>query len=88
MLVNIGENIRRLRKQRSLTQENLAEALGVTVGAISKWELGSSSPDVQFIAEMADFFETSIDVLFGYEIQNKPLTSMLGVRYLSTNQRL
>lgn len=77
MLVNIGENIRRLRKQRSLTQENLAEALGVTVGAISKWELGSSSPDVQFIAEMADFFETSIDVLFGYEIQNKPLTSML-----------
>ena len=77
MRVNLGENIRRFRKQNSLTQENLAEALGVTVGAISKWELGASSPDIQFIAEMADFFETSIDVLFGYELQSNTLTTTL-----------
>lgn len=77
MRVNLGENIRKLRKQKSLTQENLAEALGVTVGAISKWELGASSPDIQFIAEMADFFETSIDVLFGYELQTNTLSTTL-----------
>ena len=77
MRIKLGENIRKLRKQKSLTQENLAEALGVTVGAISKWELGASSPDIQFIAEMADFFETSIDVLFGYELQTNTLSTTL-----------
>lgn len=77
MKVNLGENIRRLRKQKALTQENLAEALGVTVGAISKWELGASTPDVQYIVEIADFFETSVDVLFGYALNNSNLNSVL-----------
>jgi len=77
MRVNLGENIRKLRKQKSLTQENLAEALGVTVGAISKWELGASTPDIQYIVEMADFFETSVDVLFGYQLQSNTLNTTL-----------
>ena len=77
MRVNLGENIRKLRKQKSLTQENLAEALGVTVGAISKWELGASTPDIQYIVELADFFETSVDVLFGYQLQSNTLNTTL-----------
>ena len=77
MRVNLGENIRKLRKQKSLTQENLAEALGVSVGAVSKWELGASTPDVQYIADIASFFETSVDVLFGYELQSNNLNKTL-----------
>lgn len=67
MKMNIAENIRKFRKERGLTQEQLAEALGVTVGAVSKWELGASVPDINLIMELSDFFETSVDVLLGYE---------------------
>lgn len=67
MNVKIAENIRAMRKERKLSQEQLAEAMGVTVGAVSKWELGASVPDIGTIMELADFFETSVDVLLGYE---------------------
>ena len=56
MEVKIAESIRTLRKKRSLTQEQLAEAMGVTVGAVSKWEKGISVPDIGLIMELADFF--------------------------------
>ncbi len=42
MELNIGENIKKLRKDRAMTQEQLSEALGVTVGAVYKWENGVS----------------------------------------------
>lgn len=67
MDVKIAANIRSFRKARKLTQEQLAEVLGVTVGAVSKWESGTSMPDVSLIVGMAEFFETSVDVLLGYE---------------------
>lgn len=67
MKISLNENIRTFRKERRLTQEHLAEALNVTVGAVSKWESGSSVPDISLIVEMADFFETSVDVLLGYD---------------------
>lgn len=67
MELKLAENIRTFRKTRGLTQEQLAEALMVSVGAVSKWEKGASIPDISLILEMADFFETSVDVLLGYE---------------------
>lgn len=70
MKIKIAENIRSLRKEHSLTQEQLAEALGVTVGAVYKWEAGLSMPEIKLIMDMADFFEISVDVLLGYEQQN------------------
>ena len=47
--------------------------MGVTVGAVSKWESGASTPDVSLILELADFFETSVDVLLGYTQQSASL---------------
>ena len=44
MNMKLSENIRTFRKERSLTQEGLAEALGVTAGAVYKWEAGLSTP--------------------------------------------
>ena len=63
-------NIRNLRKERSLTQEQLAEAMTVTVGAVSKWELGQSMPELNLIMELADFFDVSVDALLGYELRS------------------
>ncbi|MBR5426788.1 MAG: helix-turn-helix transcriptional regulator [Clostridia bacterium] len=70
MTIRLSENIRSLRKQRKLTQEQLAEVLGVTTGAVYKWEAGLSVPDIALIVEMADFFDTSVDALLGYEMKD------------------
>ncbi len=71
MSSEIGKTIRRLRREWGLTQEQLAEAVGVTVGAVSKWESGASSPDIGMLPELADFFEISVDVLLGYQFQSR-----------------
>ena len=73
MKMALAENIRRFRKERSLTQEQLSEALGVTAGAVYKWEAKLSIPDLDLILEMADFFDTSVDVLLGYEMKDNRL---------------
>ncbi len=66
MELRIGENIRKLRKERGLTQEQLAEALGITVGAVHKWESYQSMPEIRLLVELAEMFETSVDSLLGY----------------------
>ena len=73
MKVLLAQKLREFRKKQGLTQEQLAEAMGVTVGAVSKWESGSSTPDVSLVLELADFFETSVDVLLGYTQQSASL---------------
>ncbi len=67
----LSENIRAFRKERGLTQEQLAEALNISAGVISKWELGLSAPEVGIILDLADFFEVSADVLLGYQMRSK-----------------
>ena len=73
MNLKLAENIRSFRKERGLTQEQLAEVLGVTTGAVHKWEARLSVPDLELIVEMADFFDTSVDVLLGYEMKDNRL---------------
>ena len=77
MKMALAENIRRFRKERSLTQEQLSEALGVTAGAVYKWEAKLSIPDLDLILEMADFFDTSVDVLLGYEMKDNRLEATI-----------
>ncbi len=67
MNIKLAENIKTLRKERRMTQEQLAEALGVTVGAVYKWERNMSTPDISLILEMADLFQVSTDMLLGYQ---------------------
>ena len=61
----IGANIKRLRKERKLTQEELAEQLNLTTQAISKWESGAGLPDISQIVPLANLFGVPTDVLFG-----------------------
>ena len=67
MEIKLAENIKKFRKERKLTQEQLAEAMGVSVSAVYKWESNQSTPEIRLILEMADLFHTSTDVLLGYE---------------------
>ena len=76
MELHLAGNVRALRKGRGLTQEQLAEALGVTPGAVHKWETGLSVPELRLIVEMADFFEVSVDTLLGYDIRDNSLAAM------------
>lgn len=60
---SIGENIKRLRSERKITQETLASYLGVSCQAVSKWERGDTSPDIGMVIPIANFFEVSADEL-------------------------
>ncbi len=73
MKIMLADNIRTFRKERSLTQEQLAKALGVTAGAVYKWEAKLSIPELELIVQMADFFDISVDVLLGYEVKDNRL---------------
>ena len=65
MLDTIGKTIKKLRKERNLTQEELAEQLNVTSKAVSKWENETGLPDISQVVPLARVFGISIDVLFG-----------------------
>lgn len=73
MEMMLAENIRRFRKERGLTQEQLAEVFGVSTGAVYKWEAKLSQPELDLIVQLADFFDISVDVLLGYEMRDNRL---------------
>ncbi len=66
MQLDLGNKIRELRRRDGRTQEALAEAVGVTSQAVSRWESGGSYPDMETIPAIANYFHISIDELFGY----------------------
>lgn len=67
MQIKIGHIIRELRRRDSRKQEDLANALGVTCQAVSRWEANKGYPDIEMIPAIANFFHVSIDELFGYD---------------------
>ena len=60
-------NIRPLREQRGMTQEDLANRLGVKYPAVSKWERGMAYPSMNTVIKMAELFQVSMDVVLGLE---------------------
>ena len=64
---NIGDKILKLRKENNITQEQLANMVGVTAGAVSKWENGNSTPDITLLAPLARALDTSLDVLLSFQ---------------------
>ncbi len=68
----ISENLRRLRKSMDITQEQMAEFLGVSFQTVSKWERGDCFPDIAMLPRLTVFFDISLDELFGMEeIRNR-----------------
>lgn len=64
--MTLAEKIRNLRKQNNITQEALAEEMNVSRQTISKWENGTTIPDVNNICELARFFQVTTDFLLNY----------------------
>ena len=67
MQLELGKRIRELRRRDGRTQEDLAEAIGVTSQAVSRWEANGGYPDMEMIPTIAHYFGITIDELFGYE---------------------
>ncbi len=61
----VGRRISELRRERNMTQPNLADCLGVSFQAVSNWERGASMPDISRLPEIARFFGVSVDDLIG-----------------------
>ena len=89
MSIDLGAHIRQLRLSRSMTQEQLAEKLHITAQAVSKWENGTSLPDIQLLPELSVIFGVTIDELFSLtdesrmeRIENR----IYDVRFLSRSE--
>lgn len=67
----LAANILKFRKKSGLSQEELANKLGVTFQAVSKWETAKSAPDITFLPIMADIFGCNIDELFSREVKTE-----------------
>ena len=71
MKLNIGENIRRLRRGMDMTQEQLADKLGVAYQSVSRWENGTTYPDMEFLPALSRIFGVTVDELLGMEENKK-----------------
>lgn len=67
MTIYFSENLKKLRLNRNLTQEKLADFLNVSFQTISKWERGETYPDISILPSIARFFSVSVDALLGVE---------------------
>ena len=78
MKLTIADKIKELRKRDKRTQEALADAIGVTSQAVSRWEANGGYPDMELIPAIANYFNITIDELFGYTVsigKGKPTNS-------------
>ena len=66
-MLHLPENLKKYRILKNLTQEDVAEYLGITPQSVSKWERGESYPDITFLPALANIFETSVDLLIGMD---------------------
>lgn len=70
MQTKTAEMIHHFRRKKNITQQHLADVLGVSVGTVSKWENGITVPDISLLMDIAAYFKTSVDVLIGYQSQS------------------
>ena len=71
MNLSLGENIKRKRIERKLTQEEVATHLGVSFQSVSKWERGEGYPDIELLPSLANYFDVSVDELLGMSNSEK-----------------
>lgn len=87
MQLDLGTKIRQLRRRDGRTQEALADALGVTPQAVSRWESGGSYPDMNLIPPIANYFGVTIDELFGYTNERDKKVDILVSRICEMNRQ-
>ena len=87
MELSIGETIRRLRRQKDLTQEEVAAHLGVSFQSVSKWERGDGYPDITMLPALSNYFGVSVDELLGTgEIEKKEKYDEINRKWAANNK--
>ena len=76
-LQKIGTFLKELRKEKELTQEQLAETLNVSRRTVSRWETGSNMPDLDLLVEMADLYQVDLRELLNGERKKEPMDTEL-----------
>ena len=71
MKLYIGEQLKALRKEKQITQETLADVLGVSYQSVSRWELGVCYPDMELLPTIANYFGVTIDRLLSNDVTSK-----------------
>lgn len=86
--MSIGSTIKRLRREKDITQEQLAEYLGITSRAISQWECDRTTPDISQLPALCHIFEVSSDTLLGIDIEknNEEINQYIDRANESNNQ--
>ena len=69
--MTIGATIKQLRQEQDITQEQLADALGITSRAVSQWETDRTAPDISQLPALANFFDVTTDRLLGVDIARR-----------------
>ena len=69
----IGNLLKKLRSEKGLTQEQLAEILNVSNRTVSRWETGSNMPDISLLVEIADFYDISIPEIINGERKSEKM---------------
>lgn len=85
--MKLSENIKKLRKEKNMRQEQLAEAMGVSTAAVSKWETGQCAPELTVLMELADFFEVSVDTLMGHHITSDRIHALIEQAECAVSER-
>ena len=86
MQIKLGEQIKAFRRRDGRTQEELANALGVTAQAVSRWEKGICYPDMELMPSMANYFGVAIDELFGYDNKRTQRIDALAEQIMRMNE--
>ena len=71
--IKIGEFLKKLRKEKGLTQEQLAEQFNISRRSVSRWETGKNMPDISLLVEIAEFYDTSIPEIINGERKSEKM---------------
>ncbi len=71
MRLKLAENLKKLRLERNITQEQLANYLGISFKTVSRWETGNGYPDLEIVPMIADYFDVSLETLLGVAKQDR-----------------
>ena len=71
VIVLFGDRLKKLRKEKNLTQTDIAEMFNISTNAVYSWEVGKSQPSIEIITELAQYFGVTTDYLLGFNQEDK-----------------
>ena len=86
--VKIGNFLKKLRKEKGITQEQLAEILNVSGRTVSRWETGNNMPDISILVDIADYYDISIpEIISGERSKHEKLLKQCQIMQLQRKRR-